>query len=67
MLTCIHGTTRKGAHAEDEKLEFFNGDYSKRPTPRTKTAFVDRSRYVGIAKKAKNTILSSTLWNGVAA
>jgi hypothetical protein len=48
-----HGTTGKGAHAKDEKLEFLNLDYSRFPKPRTKTAFVSRSRYVGVSKKAK--------------
>jgi hypothetical protein len=51
-----HGSTGKGAHAKDEKLEFLNLDYSRFPKPRTKTAFVDRSRYVGVSKKAKLTI-----------
>eukprot|EP00956_Cyclotella_meneghiniana_P024622 scaffold49684_cov59-Cyclotella_meneghiniana.AAC.1 len=52
-----HGSTDKGAHSLDEKMEFYNGDYARFPTPRTLAGFVNHSKSVGLAKKAKNTVV----------
>ena len=51
-----HGSTGKGAHAKDEKLELFNWEYSKYPKPRSKYSFMTRSKFVGVGKKSKATI-----------
>jgi hypothetical protein len=52
----FHGTTGKGAHSKDEKMELNNLDQSRYQMPRTKKSFLRRSLYVGVAKKAKTTI-----------